>query len=363
MRGLLGGWGWMLGDDGSACWLVREAARDLLRVADEGGVPGPMGQALMRASGCRSLRELRERLAGWHRPEQWAELAPAIFESAAADATARDIVARGAIRLAALARQVARSVGEAGPVVLAGGLLVGQPLLNELVRDALATVLPQTPVMTLDRPPVHGSRPLGLGRRHARGEGGLGHRRRDRQRDRFGRLGRRSGRLEEGVERGGGGRLRRHRSRGAAPAPAPGPGALPVRRHTTHHSKREGRGRPAVGPEWHVFDAARVPMDIAAAGELLGMFDWHSDFLHFGIAVFEAVHGTAPDIAGKQIANPTALLLSAVLMLRHLDEDEAADRIMTALRGVLVAGKTRTRDLGGVASTVQFADAICRAIA
>src|SRR5216683_4303935 len=81
------------------------------------------------------------------------------------------------------------------------------------------------------------------------------------------------------------------------------------------------------------------------------------------IAVFEAVHGTAPDIAGKQIANPTALLLSAVLMLRHLDEDAAADRIMTALRGVLVAGKTRTRDLGGVASTLQFADAICRAIA
>ena len=81
------------------------------------------------------------------------------------------------------------------------------------------------------------------------------------------------------------------------------------------------------------------------------------------IAVFEAVHGTAPDIAGKHIANPTALLLSAVLMLRHLDEDAAADRIMTALCGVLVAGKTRTRDLGGVASTVQFADAIRRAIA
>jgi isocitrate dehydrogenase (NAD+) len=81
------------------------------------------------------------------------------------------------------------------------------------------------------------------------------------------------------------------------------------------------------------------------------------------IAVFEAVHGTAPDIAGKQIANPTALLLSAVLMLRHLDEDAAADRIMTALSGVLVAGKTRTRDLGGAASTLQFANAICRAIA
>ena len=81
------------------------------------------------------------------------------------------------------------------------------------------------------------------------------------------------------------------------------------------------------------------------------------------IAVFEAVHGSAPDIAGQHVANPTALLLSAVLMLRHLDEDAAADRIMTALCGVLVAGTIRTHDLGGVASTVQFADAICRAIA
>jgi isocitrate dehydrogenase (NAD+) len=81
------------------------------------------------------------------------------------------------------------------------------------------------------------------------------------------------------------------------------------------------------------------------------------------IAVFEAVHGTAPDLAGKHVANPTALLLSAVLMLRHLAEDEAADRIMAALRGVLVAGTIRTRDLGGAASTGQFTDAICRAIA
>jgi isocitrate dehydrogenase (NAD+) len=81
------------------------------------------------------------------------------------------------------------------------------------------------------------------------------------------------------------------------------------------------------------------------------------------IAVFEAVHGTAPDLAGKHVANPTALLLSAVLMLRHLDEDAAADRIMAALGGVLVAGTIRTRDLGGTASTGQFADAICRAIA
>ena len=79
-------------------------------------------------------------------------------------------------------------------------------------------------------------------------------------------------------------------------------------------------------------------------------------------AVFEAVHGSAPDIAGKQIANPTALLLSAVMMLRHIDEGGAADRVMQALRAVLSARRVRTRDLGGTASTQEFADAVCQAI-
>jgi isocitrate dehydrogenase (NAD+) len=81
------------------------------------------------------------------------------------------------------------------------------------------------------------------------------------------------------------------------------------------------------------------------------------------IAVFEAVHGSAPDIAGKMLANPTALLLSAVLMLRHIDEGQAADRIMRALAGVLTERRVRTRDLGGTASTLEYADAICRALA
>jgi isocitrate dehydrogenase (NAD+) len=79
-------------------------------------------------------------------------------------------------------------------------------------------------------------------------------------------------------------------------------------------------------------------------------------------AVFEAVHGSAPDIAGKNLANPTALLLSAVLMLRHIEEHAAADRIMRALAAVLSAGHVRTRDLGGSASTTEFADAVSTAI-
>ena len=76
-------------------------------------------------------------------------------------------------------------------------------------------------------------------------------------------------------------------------------------------------------------------------------------------AVFEAVHGSAPDIAGRNLANPTALLLSAVLMLRHIGEPAAADRVMGALDAVLTEGKVRTRDLGGSAGTSEFADAVC----
>jgi isocitrate dehydrogenase (NAD+) len=78
------------------------------------------------------------------------------------------------------------------------------------------------------------------------------------------------------------------------------------------------------------------------------------------IGVFEAVHGSAPDIAGKNVANPTGLLLSAVMMLRHIDEGPAADRIMAALGRVLTTGTTRTRDLGGTATTLEFADAVRR---
>jgi isocitrate dehydrogenase (NAD+) len=79
-------------------------------------------------------------------------------------------------------------------------------------------------------------------------------------------------------------------------------------------------------------------------------------------AIFEAVHGSAPDIAGKDRANPTALLQSAVLMLRHLDESAAADKIQTALEKVYEERKTLTRDVGGTAGTSQFADAILAAM-
>jgi len=79
-------------------------------------------------------------------------------------------------------------------------------------------------------------------------------------------------------------------------------------------------------------------------------------------ALFETVHGSAPDIKGKNIANPSAMILAAVLMLRHLSEKAAANRIALALERVLMRGEVMTRDLGGNASTTKFAEAIIREI-
>jgi isocitrate dehydrogenase (NAD+) len=73
------------------------------------------------------------------------------------------------------------------------------------------------------------------------------------------------------------------------------------------------------------------------------------------------VHGTAPDIAGKGIANPTALLMSSIMMLRYLGEEAVAERVETALRRVYRVGQVRTRDVGGNATTAQFTEAVIRA--
>ena len=81
-------------------------------------------------------------------------------------------------------------------------------------------------------------------------------------------------------------------------------------------------------------------------------------------AIFEAVHGSAPDIAGKDIANPTALLQSSVLMLHHLKEDDAAQRVQAALEYTYRKKKDKlTRDMSGTASTTEFADAVIASLA
>ena len=79
-------------------------------------------------------------------------------------------------------------------------------------------------------------------------------------------------------------------------------------------------------------------------------------------AIFEAVHGTAPDIAGKGLANPTALLMSSILMLEHLGERPTAQRIEAALVKVYKEGKHVTKDVGGTAGTQEFTDAVIAAL-
>jgi isocitrate dehydrogenase (NAD+) len=79
-------------------------------------------------------------------------------------------------------------------------------------------------------------------------------------------------------------------------------------------------------------------------------------------SIFEAVHGSAPDIAGKGLANPTALLLSSIMMLRHMGLTDHASKIETAIFKVLAEGKTITGDLGGKSKTAEYAEAVCKAL-
>jgi isocitrate dehydrogenase (NAD+) len=79
-------------------------------------------------------------------------------------------------------------------------------------------------------------------------------------------------------------------------------------------------------------------------------------------AMFEAVHGTAPDIAGKGIANPTGLMLSAAMLLDHVEQREAAARLRAGVLAALASAETRTGDLGGRANTAQYTDAVIRAM-
>jgi isocitrate dehydrogenase (NAD+) len=99
-----------------------------------------------------------------------------------------------------------------------------------------------------------------------------------------------------------------------------------------------------------------------AAGLVGGLGVVPSGNIGENAALFEAVHGTAPDIAGKNMANPTALLLSAIMMLHHIHEDAAANRIESALNKVLQKREKVTHDLGGTSSTSEFADAIIAAL-
>jgi isocitrate dehydrogenase (NAD+) len=103
-------------------------------------------------------------------------------------------------------------------------------------------------------------------------------------------------------------------------------------------------------------------MSDLAAGLVGGLGVVPSGNIGDDCAIFEAVHGTAPDIAGKGLANPTALLMSASLMLDYLGEGKAAERISAALLKVYGEGKQVTRDVGGTAGTQEFTDAVIAAL-
>ena len=104
-------------------------------------------------------------------------------------------------------------------------------------------------------------------------------------------------------------------------------------------------------------------MSDLAAGLVGGLGVVPSGNIGDDCAMFEAVHGTAPDIAGKGLANPTALLMSGIMMLHHLDESSAAQRIQAALEKVYREGEHVTRDVGGKAGTAEFTDAVIAALA
>ena len=117
--------------------------------------------------------------------------------------------------------------------------------------------------------------------------------------------------------------------------------------------------------EWDVLLLENLYGDIVSdlcAGLVGGLGVVPGGNIGIDVAVFEAVHGSAPDIAGKDLANPLALIRSGIMMLYHLHKDEVAERVRKALREVIVTQKIRTRDLGGEASTTEFTDAIVAAL-
>jgi N-acetylglucosamine kinase-like BadF-type ATPase len=147
-----GGWGWLLGDEGSGAWIVREAAREVLRRADAGEPDGALGGALLAATGASDAVDLTGRLHRLREPRRWAAFAGAVFTAAPADSAAAALVTRAGASLSGLVEVVRDRIGAGGTVVLAGGLLLNQPLLEAAVRKRL-----KGRVVRLAEPPVAGA--------------------------------------------------------------------------------------------------------------------------------------------------------------------------------------------------------------
>jgi len=146
-----GGWGWLIGDDGSAAWLAREAARAVMRRSDAGAPLGPLGDALLQATRARGTEELVGALHGLTEPGEWAALAGVVFDTAGADSASASLVEDAAAGLSELVAVVRRRLALEGPVVLAGGQLLNQPRLEAAVRKHLGAAV------RLDEPPVAGA--------------------------------------------------------------------------------------------------------------------------------------------------------------------------------------------------------------
>lgn len=146
-----GGWGWLVGDDGSAAWLAREASREVMRRSDAGEPLGGLGEAMLGATRARGATEFIGRLHRLSEPREWAALAGVVFEAARDDAGAESLVERAASALCGLVGVVRARLGIDGPLVLAGGQLLNQPRLESAVRRRLGAAI------SLQEPPVAGA--------------------------------------------------------------------------------------------------------------------------------------------------------------------------------------------------------------
>ncbi|MEO3876400.1 BadF/BadG/BcrA/BcrD ATPase family protein [Nonomuraea sp. B12E4] len=153
-----GGWGWVLGDDGSGSALVREAARAVLARADDGAPFEPLGLALLRSYGVPGLPELAAAMSWDGGVETWAEHTPAVFAAAEEGSPlALDVIRRGGAALAGLVVSLALRGAEVSAVVAAGGVIVAQPALLAAFEEELAARLPGVPTTLLRTPPVAGA--------------------------------------------------------------------------------------------------------------------------------------------------------------------------------------------------------------
>jgi N-acetylglucosamine kinase-like BadF-type ATPase len=153
----VGGWGYLLGDEGGGYWIVREALRTLLQRRDQGCSPGDLGRELLSATGSVDMAALQRRYyAQPHLPRDWARLARTVLESA--DPAAADIASRAANAASALAAEAARLLDPPGrfPVVLAGGLMASASF-RQAIAAGVAKTSPWADVRVLDDAPVGGA--------------------------------------------------------------------------------------------------------------------------------------------------------------------------------------------------------------